>query len=489
MQLTSAEEKELIDLVGSFRNDPLGFVMFAYEWGKGSLAGFEQPSDWQIEVLDYIGQQLRAKEGQEEQIVRIAVASGHGVGKSALVSWVSDWAISTEVDCKGVITANTENQLKTKTWAEQATWFNRLICKHWFDFNATNICSKEKEKSNTWRLDQITWSLKNTEAFAGMHNQGRRILLIFDEASAIPDEIWRVCEGALTDRETQIIWLCFGNPTRNTGAFRECFGKMAHRWKTFRIDSRTVPISNKKQIEEWANDYGEDSDFFRVRVRGEFPNAGSMQFIATDLVENARGKHLDPSMYSHAAKVLGVDVARFGDDETVFCYRQGLCVYKLKAFRGLDTQQVAELANQEAREFGADAIFVDAVGIGAGVVDRLRALNAHNVFECNGGAKALRHNDFVNKNAEMWNDVREWLKLGGALPPDSELCEQLINREYSYDNASRLQLEKKSDMKARGLSSPDRADALALTFYSKIEKYSPLQMRARKAKQTFSMWG
>lgn len=478
---------QLAKEIATFRNDPLGFALFAFPWGEGELAGASL-STWQKDVLAHIGEELQKAEKQKQGIViRVSVASGHGVGKSALVSLLCSWALSTEADCKGVITANTENQLKTKTWAELAKWYNLSICKDWFEFNATSIVSKEKRKERTWRIDQIPWSLNNTEAFAGLHNQGKRIILIFDEASAIPDRIWEVSEGALTDKDTQIIWICFGNPTRNSGRFFECFNKYKHRWFNLRVDSRSVPIANKEQIQQWLEDYGEDSDFFRVRVRGEFPKAGEMQFISSELVNNAKGKELHKTQYAHAPKVMGVDVARFGSDETVFYFRQGLASFPLKAFRGLDTQQVGELIHQEAKDFQADAIFIDAVGIGAGVVDKVRALGLTHVFECNGGSQALRNKEFVNRNAEMWAKCKEWLRAGGTIPNDSILCDQLTNREYCFDSSGRLQLEKKEDMKKRGLSSPDRADALCLTFYADITRNIPMQQTV-KANTEYDMW-
>jgi hypothetical protein len=187
-----------------------------------------------------------------------------------------------------VLTANTDTQLRTKTWPEVSKWFRLAINAHWWTVNATSIVSREKGHERIWRADAIPWSENNTEAFAGLHNKGKRIVVIFDEASAIADKIWEVTEGALTDEDTEIIWLAFGNPTQNTGRFRECFGKYKHRWKTFQIDSRTVEGTNKEQLDKWIEDYGEDSDFVRIRVRGEFPRAGSSQFIASDAVAAAR---------------------------------------------------------------------------------------------------------------------------------------------------------------------------------------------------------
>ncbi|MCP4450735.1 MAG: terminase, partial [Planctomycetes bacterium] len=229
---------------------------------------------------------------EREQVIREAIASGHGIGKSALVAWLILWAMSTKVDTKGVVTANTERQLKTKTWAELGKWHRLSICSHLFEFTATALFCSDKEFEKTWRVDQVVWSERNTEAFAGLHNKGNRILLVFDEASGIPDTIWEVSEGALTDEETEIIWVAFGNPTRNTGRFKTIFGRLRHRWKTRHIDSRQVPGTNKKQIQEWVDDYGEDSDFVRVRVKGVFPRAGSNQFIAGDVVEGAQKRKL-----------------------------------------------------------------------------------------------------------------------------------------------------------------------------------------------------
>jgi hypothetical protein len=155
-----------------------------------------------------------------------------------------------------VVTANTDSQLRTKTWPEVIKWLRLMINRDWFKATATAVFSAEAERERLWRADAIPWSEENTEAFAGLHNKGRRVILIFDEASAISDKIWEVSEGALTDEGTEIIWLAFGNPTRNTGRFRECFGRFRHRWDHGHIDSRSVEGTNKAQLEQWVRDYG-----------------------------------------------------------------------------------------------------------------------------------------------------------------------------------------------------------------------------------------
>lgn len=465
-------EEDLVEAIAGYSSDPLGFVRYAFEWGSGELAAHDGPDEWQIDILTVIGERLRSGEITVSEAIQVAVASGHGIGKSALVSWLILWAICTFEDTRGVVTANTETQLRTKTWAEVAKWHRRCICAHWFEMTATSIYSRDPLHEKTWRIDMSPWSERNTEAFAGLHNQGKRVLLVFDEASAIPKIIWETAEGALTDSDTQIIWVAFGNPTRNSGRFRECFGALKHRWVTRQIDSRTARMTNKAQLAQWVADYGEDSDFVRVRVRGVFPRAGSTQFLSSDIVEAAAKVEAGASMYD--ALVLGVDVARFGDDETVIFIRKGrdARTHPPLTFRGLDTMQVAARVAEQAEFYRPDAIFIDETGVGGGVVDRCRQLRIQ-VIGVNNGAKPDRATPgqeaaaYANKGAEMYGVMKEWLKTGGAIPDDNDLKQQLIDREYGYvlrDGRDALMLESKKDMKKRGLASPDKADALALTF-------------------------
>lgn len=437
-----------------FACDPLGFVQHCFPEYP--------PLPWQANVLTHIGNAL-----QNKPPVQVAVASGHGVGKSALVSWLILWGLSTKLDTRGVVTANTATQLQTKTWAELSTWMQRFPYKNAFDLKAESISSSDKHYAKTWRLDQIPWSLHRTEAFAGLHNQGKRILLIFDEASAIPDAIWEVAEGALTDIDTEIIWTVFGNPTQNTGRFRECFRKLRHRWETMQIDSRSVPITNKAQIQQWVDDYGEDADFVRVRVKGQFPRVAADQLISTELVEAAAQRKPIPQPF--APLVIGVDVARFGIDRSVIAIRQGLDAKSRpwRIYHGLDTMQlaseVANLATQLNQQTPrVRAIFVDGVGVGAGVADRLKQLG-YPVIDVQSGQRSP-DGRYANLRAKMWVELRDWLKQGGAIPDDQNLAEELTSPKYGFQTDTKLILEKKDDMRKRGIHSPDSADALALTF-------------------------
>lgn len=451
-------EKFLIQAAHQFRHDPLAFAKFA--WDDLIL------HDWQADVLARIGDKLKSGQITTQEAILEAIASGHGIGKSCLVSIIILWALTTEVDTKGVVTANTENQLKTKTWAELAKWYQSFRYKHWFRFTATAIYSSDADHEKTWRIDMIPWSERNTEAFAGLHNAGRRILAIFDEASAIPDNIWEVTEGALTDENTEIIWLAFGNPTRNTGRFRECFGRLKHRWHTRQIDSRTVPGTNKTQIQQWVDDYGDDSDFVRVRVKGEFPRSGSRQFISSEVVEAAIERHVEVPYGT--PKIMSVDVARFGDDQSIIARRHGRKLEDMIKFRGLDLMALSSEVAAAIRKYKPDVVYLDGVGVGGGVVDRLRQLGFA-ITEVNAGSAPERENKdtHYNKRAEMWDRMRNWLDTAD-IPDDRDLRDDLIGIEYSYDMKMRLQLEKKEDMKKRGLSSPDCADALSLSFYSAL---------------------
>lgn len=456
-------ERQLAKDIGSFTHDPYGFVLYAFPWGEGDLKD-RQPEDWQKAELISIGQALQAGDERKEAIQR-AIASGHGVGKSAFISWIILWAMATCPDTKGIVTANTEAQLKTKTWAELAKWHKLCICGHWFHRTATAFFSAHKAHEETWRVDRITWNEEKSEGFAGLHNEGKRILVIYDEASAIPDIIWETTEGALTDENTEIIWVTCGNPTRNTGAFRECFGRFRHRWGNRQVDSREVSITNKKQIAQWVDDYGEDSDFVRVRVRGVFPRAGACQLIASDLVRRAMGRTMPASFFQDSPKIMGVDVARFGEDQSAIALRQGLYLAPVKKYRGLDLMTYAGLVSQEMGRENPDAVFIDMTGLGAGVVDRLHQLGHREVIGVDFGGRSSNPDLYLNKRTEMWCKLADWLKSPVAIPDDPELEQDLISPEYGFTgDRGQLVLEKKSDMKKRGLASPDLGDAVALTF-------------------------
>lgn len=458
---------ELIEELGSFAYDPYAFVMWAFPWGEAGteLAKETGPAPWQEKIL----KSVRDKIMTMEQALRHAVTSGHGVGKSALVSWLVWWSYSTFPGTRGVVTANTENQLKTKTWVEIAKWHRLFIARELFKCTATAIFSIDEEQAREWRIDIVPWSERNTEAFAGLHNAGKRLIVIFDEASAIPDIIWETTEGALTDLDTEIFWFVFGNPTRNIGRFRDCFegGKFEKRWITLCVDSREVARTNKKEIEDWIADYGIDSDFVRVRVLGQFPRIDSVSFISRDLAMSATLRELDQAI---GPVVIGVDVARFGDDFSVIWPRKGrdASLYPPRFFQGIDTQRLAHEVVKYYNEIDAQMVFVDGGGVGGGVVDTLVAMGVR-VFEVTFGARSDNLNPsakYMNKRAEIWGELRDFLKVG-VIPrrvADRDFIDELIGPTYSLNTKDQIQLESKDMMKRRGVASPDFADALACTF-------------------------
>ena len=466
--------ERLSDRLGRYRFDPLGFVQAVFPWDQpgSALEGESGPEPWQCQVLEKLGRGLRARDKSPGEAVRLAVASGHGIGKSALVAWVILWALSTLPDTRGIVTANTEGQLRTKTWPELAKWHALAVNKSWFTYTATSLFySKQPGRDRTWRVDAITWSENNTEAIAGLHNKGRRAFALFDEASSIADGVWETIEGALTDAGTDLFWLAFGNPTRSTGRFRECFagGRFAHRWQPQQIDSRSVSMTNKAQIATWVHDYGEDSDFVRVRVKGEFPRAGSMQFIDSERVQQAVERALPPEW--NAPLVMGVDIARHGEDQTVIRFRRGLDARSIPPvkFRVPDLMVIASRIMEEVSTHSPDAVFIDGTGIGWGVVDRIAQLGCSTMRGIDFSARADRTDGadgmvrYANKRAEMWGYMKEWCKVG-CLPDDRELRADLTAIDYGYDAVDAIRLEKKDDMRRRGLASPDDGDALALTF-------------------------
>lgn len=453
-------EAALVESVVLWRDDPLRYVREAFDWRRGDLLEHDGPDVWQVDILEAVGGAIRSGASMQEAL-RVAVASGHGVGKSALVAWLILWAMSTRPHLNGVVTANTGTQLETKTWRELAVWHKRAINAHWFRWSATKF--SQVDHPDTWFVAAIPWAKERSEAFAGQHAE--HVLVIYDEASAIDDVIWQVSEGAMTTAGA--MWFAFGNPTRNTGRFRECFGRFRHRWITRQVDSRTARMANKAQLKQWVDDYGEDSDFVRIRVRGVFPRAGSSQFIDADTIEAARTRAVDAD---HGAPlVMGVDVARFGDDQSVIRFRKGRDARSIppQAYRGIDTMALAGHVAHWAQRTNPAAVFVDGNGVGGGVVDRLRQLGVQ-VIEVQAGATARNESDYANKRAEMWGDLRDWLKGGGAVDDMHELLADLGGVEYGFDVRQRVQLERKDDMKKRGLASPDHGDALALTFAEPI---------------------
>ena len=464
-------DPKLVQWLASCTKDPLAFVLGAFPWLEPdtTLEKYAGPEPWQKEVLEDIGKHAN----NLNEALQIARASGHGIGKSALVSWVILWAFTTAPDTRGVVTANTEAQLKTKTWSELGRWYNLFIGREHFVLTATALLSKDPSRERTWRIDQVTWSEKNTEAFAGLHNKGKRILLIMDEASAIPDMIWEVAEGALTDSDTEIIWLAFGNPTRSTGRFRECFagGRFEKQWKSAAIDSRSVSITNKRQIDKWIEGYGDDSDFVRIRVKGQFPRTGLMEFFSAADIEAAMSREVTTSLSDPLS--VGVDVARFGANNSVIFPRKGRDARSIprRVYNGINTVELATRVHEAHNDLHSDGLFIDGGGVGGGVVDTLRNMHLF-VYEVQFGSRddvggapwGIQGERYANKRAAMYGALRAWMKTG-ALPNEPDLRNAMLAIRYSFNNKDEIILMSKEDiMEENPGIILDDLDGLVLTF-------------------------
>ena len=454
-------EVELQEACVRYADDPGGFTRFMYDWKVDALKAWAGPDDWHEEVFGTIKEYL---EGPETVPLFIAVASGHGAAKTAFVAWVINWFMSCRPHPQVVCTANTESQLITKTWRELAKWHKLSANKHWFEWTATSFYLKQHPE--TWKAHAIPWSENNTEAFAGTHEEN--VLVVFDEASKISDKIWEVTDGIFTTKKN--IWLVFGNGTRNVGRFYDCFHRLKGKpWKTWQIDSRTCKAANKVYLDRLVEQYGgEDTDQARVRVRGLFPRTATRQLISTESVEKCQNHEAEG--YDRQPKVMGVDIARFGENSSTICIRQGRKVSEIEVLPKQDLMTTAHHVAERIRREGPHSVFVDGSGIGAGVVDRLRQLNFP-VVDVNGGNASLNPR-FLNKRAEMWWEMKEAIDGLIELPPDQKLKEELTCVEYDFTDKGRIRLDRKSDIQEQYGFSPDRADALAMTYAYPVADFS-----------------
>ena len=471
---SSEDEQRLMATFWSpqLKNDPLAFVRFCFPWSKPGtpLEHFTGPRRWQIEVLKELRDHIAANNGRVNfETFRMAVSSGRGIGKSALVSWLIIWMVTTRIGSSVIVSANSESQLRSVTWAEITKWLSMGINAHWFELSATRISPAKwltdlverdlKKGCRYWSVEGRLWSAENPDSYAGAHNMDG-MMLIFDESSGIPDSIWSVASGFFSENTPNRFWLAFSNPRRNSGYFYECFNSKREFWRTKTVDARSVEGTDKAVYQQIIDEYGPDSSAAHVEVYGEFPNASDDQFIGTSLVEEAmaRAPAQDPS----APVVVGVDPARFGADATVIAVRQGRDIIAIRRYRGDDTMEVVGRVIDTITEFSPQLVVIDEGGLGAGVVDRLKE-QRYKIRGVNFGNKSAKPLMYGNKRAEMWGAMKEWLKTA-SIPKDKFLKSDLTGPMMKPDSKGTIFLESKKDMKARGLASPDAADAIAITF-------------------------
>jgi len=478
------EQRLMVELWDpALKDNLLAYVMFVFPWGKRGtpLENFKGPRDWQKEELNNISYHIAENKklilnGKMPIVYKSATASGRGVGKSALVGMIVNWFLTTRIGATIIVTANTESQLRTKTWPEVGKWHTMAINSHWFDKSALSLkpfpwfeqALKKQLKVDTgyYYAQAQLWSEENPDAFAGAHNQNG-MLLIFDESSGIPSPIWKVSEGFFTEPILDRYWFNFSNPRRNTGEFFECFHRYRDYWRRRNLDSRTVEGTDINYLNEQILRHGEDSDEARVEVKGEFPRQGDKQFISREIITNAIDRQIEPD--EHAALIMGVDPARYGDDSTVIRFRQGRNARLIApiVMKGADNMAVANKCAELIQKYNPDAVCIDA-GNGTGIIDRLREMK-YKVFEVWFGGKSDEQ-EWANKRTELWDRMRDWLG-GGCIDKEQDLIDDLSGPQYKFMGSSdKIMLETKEEMKRRGFSSPDHGDALACTFAVKVAR-------------------
>jgi hypothetical protein len=471
---SAADEQLLMSRIWSpqVKDDPEAFVLFSFPWGKKNtpLEKFSGPRAWQRELLRDLKAHIKKNNGAlTMDTLRSAIASGRGIGKSAMVSWLILWMLSTRIGSSVVVSANSEAQLRSVTWGELAKWSAMLINSHWWEISATKLVPAVwltelverdlKLGTRYWAAEGKLWSAENPDSYAGVHNH-QGMMLIFDEASGIPDPIWSVGSGFFTENIPDRYWMAFSNPRRNTGYFFECFNAKREFWKTKQVDARTVEDTDKQVYEQIIAEYGKDSSEARIEVYGEFPTEGEDQFISPQLVDDAfaREKYKDET----APRVMGIDPARGGADSTVIVVRQGRDLISIKRYHGEDTMAIVGRVIDAMDEFKPTMTVIDEGGLGYGILDRLNE-QRYKVRGVNFGWKAKNSIMYGNKRAEIWGTMKDWLK-SASISTDRQLKADLTGPTKKPNSAGTIFLEGKKEMRARGLASPDAADALAVTF-------------------------
>lgn len=488
----------LAELVAEFKYDPLGYVRIAFPWGEPGtqLENHLGPCPCQIKILNALGEAMRERSFDGHNAVmpiRIAVASGHGIGKSALVGMIADWIRVCWPYSQGSATANTFTQLSTKTWANIRKWQKLSICSHWFEATSEKIYHPMEKDS--WFLSVQSSDQKNSEAFAGQHAANSISYYFNDECSGIGDGIFVVQEGGLTDGCP--IQFAFGNPTKKTGKFARIMEGREPGWITIRIDSRDCPFTNKVLIQQWIDNYGIDSDFVKVRVLGLPPSVSYDQFISADLVKAAQSLTRVASYVNTDALVAGCDLSWGGEDKCCVRFRRGLDARMIAPIyiSGEETrdpntmvQVLAKVLSTQYHGRYVDMLFIDSAGICGPVVRRLREMGFENIIEVNFGAHSSDPK-YKLMRSYMIGMVKEALPQL-ALDNSADLADDMTALEYSFTSKTEILICPKEQLRKpepEGLGrSTDDLDALALTYAmpvqtkeAKEERRPPMQSRQR----------
>lgn len=307
----------------------------------------------------------------------------------------------------------------------------------------------------------------NPDSLRGLRLDG----IVIDEVAQVRPEVWQdVVQPALSDRRG---WALFIGTPSGVNLFSELFYKAQATpdWHGARYTVHDTEAIAKDEVDRLRRDMSEAS--FAREYLCDFTAAGDDQLISLMDAEEAARRTITPQQVEGLAKVIGVDPARFGDDRSVICRRQGLCTWPFIALQGLDNMELAARVANVIEEWEPDAVFIDA-GAGSGLIDRLRQLR-YDIIEVPFGGRATQPALYTNRRTEMWWEMAQWVRGGGAIPNDSTLKQELATPVYWYDPQGRKVLESKDEIKKRlqGGSSPDLADALALTFAHPVRANTP----------------
>jgi hypothetical protein len=430
-----------VDFIRAYKNDPVAFVRKVLK---------AEPLPWQCEFLEAIARGER----------RISVRAGHGVGKSTACAWALIWHALTRYPQKGVVTAPTAAQLFDALFAELKAWINKLppVLRDSIDMFSDKIVLRGAPESSF--ISARTSSADRPEALAGVHSE--HVLLVVDEASAIPETVFEAAAGSMSGHSATTILI--SNPTRGSGMFYKTHHQLASDWFRMHVSCLDNPLVSKDFVAQIAATYGESSNAFRIRVLGEFALADDDTLIPAELVDGAINRDLTVSRDEPV--VYGLDVARFGTDRTALCKRRGSVVEEIKSWGGLDLMQTVGMVVNEAKLDRPIEICVDTIGLGSGVADRLRE-QGYNVRDVNVSESSAMNPNANKLRDELWMAAKDWLATRSVkLPKDDMLRMELVAPRYTFTSSGKLVVESKDSMRKRGQRSPDLADSLCLTFAS-----------------------
>jgi hypothetical protein len=435
-----------VEFVQRYRNDPVAFAK--------DVVGIA-PLDHQAEFLRAVA---------DPAIRHVSVRSGHGTGKSTAASMALLWHLLLRYPSKGVVTAPTSAQLFDALFAELKGLVNRLppMIQSLIEVKSDRIELKASPEQAF--ISARTSRAENPEALQGIH--APHVLLVADEASAVPDQVFEAAAGSMSGHTATTVLL--SNPTRSGGFFFDTQTRLADQWWTRRWSCIDNPLVSAEFVAEMRARYGEDSAAFRVRVLGEFPRADDDTILPYALIEDAMRRSVVPD--PGTKPVWGLDVARFGADYTALARRRGMAIIGVERWRGHDTMETVgrvKAAYDAARLVGDDPseMLVDVVGLGSGVYDRLRELGLP-VRGINVSEVPSFGGTYANLRTELLYRLRGLLEARTAsLPHDPTLLAELSSIRYTFTSSGKVRALGKEEMKSRhGAASPDMADAVCLTL-------------------------